>query len=161
LVVEVTDRKRWNSQEEVELKSLVEANVRVEEITARLHKTPGAVIVKCQRLGLQLPDEGYLRNEIPLPRDLPSVEGAARLLAGAMKASAKAGLNRLEVQRLTAVATITKTYKELIVDYAGYRDLERKVEKMERDNEQMREKLKKIEQTSSSATSGPSKSEVA
>lgn len=157
----MTDRKRWSSQEEAELKSLLEAGVKVEEIAVRLHKTPGAVIVKCQRLDLQLPDEGYLQNSIPLPRDLPSVEGAVRLLAGAMKTSAKAGLNRLEVQRLTAVATITKTYKELIVDYIGYRELERKVAKVEEDNAQMREKLKKIEQTSSNIPSGPSKSEVA
>ena len=158
MVVELTDRKRWSSDEETELKALLESDVKVEEIANRLHKTVSAVIVKCQRLGLQLPTEGYLCNAIPLPRDLPSIEDAGRLLAGAMKASAKAGLNRLEVQRLTAVATITKTYKELIVDYAGYRELERKVEKVERENVQMREELKKIEQRSSSAPSEPAKS---
>ena len=47
------------------------------------------------------------------PRELPSVEEALKMLAGALKASVKPGLNRLEVQRLQVVANISKTYKEL------------------------------------------------
>ena len=47
----MTNRKRWTVQEETELKALVEGNANVEEIAAKLQKTPGAVIVKCQRLG--------------------------------------------------------------------------------------------------------------
>ena len=54
-----------------------------------------------------------------------------KMLAGALKASVKPGLNRLEVQRLEAVANISKMYKELIVDYVHYRDVERKLEEME------------------------------
>ena len=53
------------------------------------------------------------------------------MLAGALKASVKPGLNRLEVQRLQAVANISKMYKELIVDYVHYRDVEQKLKDME------------------------------
>jgi hypothetical protein len=65
--------------------------------------------MKCQRFGLRLQNEGYVNNSVPLPRELPSVEEASKMLAGALKASVKPGLNRLEVQRLEAVANISKT----------------------------------------------------
>ena len=66
------------------------------------------------------------------------------MLAGALKASVKPGLNRLEVQRLEAVANISKMYKELLADYAHYRDVERKLEKMEEENAQLKQALKEI-----------------
>ena len=58
-------------------------------------------------------------------------------MAGALKASVKPGLNRLEVQRLQAVANISKAYKELVVDYAHYRDVELKLKEMEEQNAQL------------------------
>ena len=119
-------RRRWTIQEETELKALAEGNVNVEEIAAKLKKSPGAVIVKCQRMGLLLQAKGYVDTAISLPKDLPSIEEAIKMLAGALKASVKPGLNRLEVQRLQAVATISKAYKELVVDYAHYNDIELK-----------------------------------
>ena len=76
------NRKRWTVQEEAELKTLIESNVNVEEIAAKLKKTPGAVIVKCQRLGLQLQVKGYVDTSIPLPRELPSVEEATKDVGG-------------------------------------------------------------------------------
>jgi len=130
------NRRRWTIQEEKELKALVEGNENVEEIASELQKTPGAIIVKCQRMGLQLQTKGYVDTSIPLPKELPSVEEALKILAGALKISAKPGLNRLEVQRLQTVANISKTYKEILVDYMGYREVERKLEEMEEQLEQ-------------------------
>ena len=144
----MTNRKRWTIQEETELKALVEGNANVDEIAGKLQKTPGAVIVKCQRLGLQLQTQGYVCSSIPLPRELPSVEEAIKMLAGALRASVKPGLNRLEVQRLQAVANISKTYKELVVDYAHYRDVEQKLKVMEEQNAQLRQMLKEIQERS-------------
>ncbi len=109
------------------LRALVEANLNVDEIAAKLKKTPKAVITKCQRLGLQLQVKGYVDTAIDLPRELLSVEETAKILAGALKASVKPGLNRLEVQRLEAVANISKMYKELIVDYVHYARCGRKI----------------------------------
>ena len=123
--------KKWTAEQEAELKALVEANGSVEDIAAKFQKTPGAIIVKCQRLGLPLKATGYVKSPINLPRELPSVEEALRMLAGALKAAVKPGLNKVEVQRLQAVATISKTYKELLTDYINYREIETKLKEME------------------------------
>jgi hypothetical protein len=144
----LTNRRRWTIQEETELKALVEGNANIEEIAAKLKKTPGAVIVKCQRLGLQLQVKGYIDTSIPLPRELPSVEEVLKILAGALKASVKPGLNRLEVQRLQTVANISKTYKEILVDYTGYREIERKMEEME---ERLQQRLEEYQTKSSNS----------
>jgi hypothetical protein len=129
--------KKWTAEQEAELKMLVEANASVADIAAKFQKTPGAVIVKCQRLGLPLQAKGYVKSSICLPRELPSVEEALRMLAGALKAAVKPGLDRVEVQRLQAVATISKTYKELLTDYINYREIEIKLKEMEELNAQL------------------------
>lgn len=87
----MTNRKRWTIQEETELKALIEANANIEEIAAKLQKTPGAIIVKCQRLSLQLQSKDYLGNSLPMPRQLPSVEETAKILTGALRASLDLG----------------------------------------------------------------------
>ena len=144
--------KVWTVQEETELKALVEANSNVDEIAVKLKKTPKAVIVKSQRLGLQLQTEGYVNTSISIPRELPSVEEAVKMLAGALRASVKPGLNRLEVQRLQAVANIAKAYKELIVDYAHYQDVERKLKEMIERNAQMKQTFKDLRKNPSATS---------
>jgi hypothetical protein len=133
----MTKGKRWTVEEEAELKSLVEANTHVEAIAARFGKKPGAMFIKCQRLGLELQSKGYVNTSVSLPRDLPSVEEALRMLAGALKTAVKPGLDKVEVQRLQAVATIAKTYKELLADYINYREIETKLREMEKLNTQL------------------------
>ena len=151
----MTNRRRWNIEEVAELKALVEGNATVEVIASKLQKTPGAVIVKCQRLGLQVQTEGYVSTSITIPRELPSIEETLKMLAGALKASVKPGLNRLEVQRLEAVANISKMYKELLADYVHYRDVERKLEEMEEENAQLKQALRAIQEGASSSTAQP------
>jgi len=151
----LVDRKRWTVQEETDLKGLIEGNVGVEEIAAKLQKTPGAVIVKSQRLGLQVQIEGYVNTSITIPRELPSVEEALKMLAGALKTSVKPGLNRLDVQRLEAVASISKTYKELLADYIHVRDVERKLQEMEEQNAQLKQALKEIQERTPSPAAQP------
>ena len=60
--------KVWTAQEEAELKTLIEANSNVDEIATKLKKTPKAVIVKSQRLGLRLQTEGYVNTSIPISK---------------------------------------------------------------------------------------------
>jgi hypothetical protein len=151
----MTSRRKWSVQEEIELKTLLEGNASVEEIAAKLGKSPGAVVVKCQRLGLPLKVEGYLPNSVRRSREMPSVEEAIRIVAGALKDSTKPGLNKLEVQRLQLVANISKTYKELVVDYAHYHDVEVKLIKMEEENAQLKRTLREISSRSSSIPSQP------
>ncbi len=151
----MTNRKRWAIQEETELKTLVEGNATVDEIAGKLQKTPGAVILKCQRLGLKLQTQGYVCSSVLLPKELPSVEEALKMLAGALKASIKPGLNRLDVQRLEAVANISKTYKDLLSDYVHYRDVERKLKEMEEQNAQLKQALKEIQERTPSTPPQP------
>ena len=72
-------------QEEAELKALIEANANVDEIATKLQKTPGAVIVKCQRLGLQLQVKGYVNTSVALPKELPSIEEATKDIGGCLE----------------------------------------------------------------------------
>lgn len=123
--------KRWTVEEETELKTLVESNASVDDIAARFGKKPGAIFIKCQRLGLRLQSKGYVNTSVSIPRELPSVEEALRMLAGALKTAVKPGLDKIEVQRLQAVATIAKTYKETLADYINYREIETKLKEME------------------------------
>jgi len=153
--------KVWTAQEEVELKALADANSNVDEIAAKLKKTPKAVITKCQRLGLRLQTEGYLNTSIPIPRELPSVEETLKMLAGALKASVKPGLNRLDVQRLQTVANISKMYKELLADYIHYREVEKRLEEVEKENAQLQQTLKEIKERSSNLSPQPVSSQVA
>ena len=127
----MTKGKQWSLQEEVELKTLVEANAKVDEITAKLQKSPGAIIVKCQRLGLKLQSKGYIDTTVPIPRELPSMEEALKMLAGALKTAVKPGLDKVEVQRLQAVASVAETYMERLDDYINYREIEIKLKEME------------------------------
>ncbi len=145
----MTNRKRWTIQEETELKALVDCKTPVEEIAGKLKKTPGAVIVKCQRLGLQLQTQGYVTYSVRLPRELPSVEEAIKMLAGALRASLKPGLSRVEVQRLQTVANISKTYKEFVVDYAHYCEVEKQVKEMREENAALRQIFKEFKERSS------------
>ena len=130
----MTKGKRWTIQEEAELKTLVEANTQVDDIAAKFGKQPGAIFIKCQRLGLKLQAKGYVNTSVSIPRELPSVEEALRMLAGALKTAVKPGLDKVEVQRLQAVATIAKTYKEILADYINYREIEAKLKEMEEIN---------------------------
>jgi hypothetical protein len=151
----------WTAQEEVELKALVDTNSNVDEIAAKLKKTPKAVITKCQRLGLRLQTEGYVNTSIPIPSELPSIEETLKMLAGALKASVKPGLNRLDVQRLQTVANISKMYKELLADYVHYREVEKRLEEVEKENAQLQQTLKEIKEQSSNLSPQPVSSQVA
>ncbi len=125
--------KSWSPQEEIELKTLVEQDTKLYEIAAKLQRTSGAVIIKAQRLGLKLQTAGYTPT-VSTPRELPSVEEALKMLAGALKTAIKPGLDKVEVSRLQAVATIAKTYKEILTDYINYREIELKLKEMEEEH---------------------------
>jgi type III secretory pathway component EscV len=70
-------------------------------------------------------------SNIPLPKELPSVEETLKKLAAALETASTPGLDRVEVQRLQVVATLSKTYQELLADYMNYREIEAKLNDME------------------------------
>ena len=52
------------------------------------------------------------------------------MLAGALQAACKPGLDKVEVQRLQVVATLARTYKDIVGDYVDYHGLEVELQKM-------------------------------
>ncbi len=126
----MTKGKPWTIEEEAQLKTLLEAKTPINVIAAKLGKQYGAIFVKCQRLGL-ITKGGVDATSIPLPKELPSVEDALKKLADALEIACTPGLDKVEVQRLHVVATLAKTYKEILADYINYREIEAKLNDME------------------------------
>jgi hypothetical protein len=126
----VTRGLPWTAQEEAQLKKLVEAKTPLDVIASALGRQPTAVLVKSQRLGLQISGQ-ITERELPLPEELPSVEETLRKLAGALEAASEPGLSKTEVQRLQVVATLARAYKEILADYINYREIEAKLNDME------------------------------
>jgi len=129
----MTRGKRWTIQEENELKTLIENNTPLASIAAKFEKTPEAITIKCHRMGLKI-QHNTPDPSLPLPQELPSVEEVLKILATALKTASQPGLTKPEIQRIQAVATIAKTYKELLADYINYRQIETKLKEMEEIN---------------------------
>jgi hypothetical protein len=121
--------KPWPAEKEQKLRELAAAGADVDKIAAFLGKSRDAILKKANRLGLEvIGAKGHATTtSIPLPKDLPSVEEALIILAGALKAACDSGLDRVEVQRLHVVATLARTYKDLLADYINYRAIEAKL----------------------------------
>jgi hypothetical protein len=126
--------KPWTPQEEAELKQLIKSGEPLEIIAAKLGKSQGAIREKAKRIGLEVvvskPTQ-KTTTSIQLPKELPSVEEALKILAGALNIASKPNLDRVEVKRLQVVATLARTYKELLADYIGYRQIEAKLVELE------------------------------
>ena len=118
--------KPWSPKKETELKQLIALGQSPESIASQMGKTSNAIYQKCLKLGLVVEEENptATSSSITLPKELPSVEEALKILAGALKASSKAGLDRVEIQKLQVIATLARTYKELLADYIDYRRIE-------------------------------------
>jgi hypothetical protein len=85
--------KPWTKDEEKKLVKLVEAHKHIDVIAESPGKTVNAFYLKCRRLGLQVEEDarGYATSSLRLPKDLPSVEEALRILAGGLQATTEAG----------------------------------------------------------------------
>jgi DNA-binding CsgD family transcriptional regulator len=131
----MTKGKPWSIEEENKLKQLIEQGQSPKSIAAQLGKSEQAVRKKAERLGLKVvvrkPVTLTTTSKITLPEELPSIEEALKILAGALKAASKAGLTRVEVQRLHLIANLARTYKEILADYIDYRGIEQKLMEME------------------------------
>jgi len=123
----MTKGKPWTHEEVKRLPRLVAEGKTIEMIVADLEKSRDAVYHKCRRLGLAVEEEGAkgrTTSSIRLPKELPSIEEALKILAGALQAASQAGLDKVEVQRLQAIATLARTYEQLVSRYIDYRGIE-------------------------------------
>ncbi len=143
----------WTVEEEARLKAFVDAKVPLDVIAQKLGRQQGAIMIKCYRLGLEVLNTTSVA--IPLPEELPSVEETLRKLAGALDAASAPGLSKVEVQRLQVVATLAKTYKEILADYINYRAIEEKLNDMEAKYEAL------LQQRAANPATQPDTSQVA
>jgi hypothetical protein len=139
--------KPWSSEEEQQLRDLINAKTSVDVIAVKLGRQPDAIVMKCKRLKLEVVvGKGYTTTtSIAMPKELPSVEEALLMLAGALKAACKPGLDKVEVQRLQVVATLARTYKDILVDYIDYRGLEAELLEERKENEENSKKPQGIQ----------------
>lgn len=121
----------WTVEEEIQLNELIKANTSLEVVAAKLGRQPGAILMKCQRLGLEVRNNSSKFDALRLPEELPTVEEALKMLAGALKAAAAPVLSKADVHRLQVIANLAKTYKEIPADYIDYRGIEENLKEME------------------------------
>ena len=143
--------KPWSVEEEKQLRELVEAKAPLTVIMAKLHKSVDSVQKKCARLGLEV-DGDAKKNRAPsssfglkLPAELPSVEEALKMLAGALSALKRGGVDKTEIIRLSRIIQGAEAYIDRVAEYMDYRGLE--IEMME-----WREKYADLVKKASNAT---------
>ena len=142
--------KPWTVEEEKQLKELATAKTPLHVIAKLLHRRKGAVEIKCRRLEIEVVVEKKnfvptTTSILPLPEDLLSVEEALQMLAGALKEACKAGLTKVEVQRLRVLAGVAKTYEAMLANYVKYREIEARIAEMEKKYESLlREKTSEV-----------------
>jgi len=127
--------KLWTIEEEQKLRELIQAGDNANVIAAKLGKTEHGIYEKAKRLGLRVimtqSKRKLITSELKLPPELPSIEEALKILAAALQAASRPDLNRVEVQRLQATATLARTYRDLLADYIDYRGIEAKLVELE------------------------------
>ncbi len=131
----MTKGKPWKVEEERQLRELVKSGHGLDSIAKALGRTADAVYLKCHRLGLRLEEVGgsveTTTSSLKLPKELPSVEEALKMLAGAMEKACEPGLGRVEVQRLQVMATLARTYENILARYLDYRGHEKRLGELE------------------------------
>ena len=138
--------KPWTKEQEAKLKQLIDQGEALKVIAAELGKTEGAIRAKAVKLGLEVVKKTrrqFTTTSIELPKELPSVEEALKILAGALKVAAQPGLDKVEVQRLQVVATLARTYKDLLADYIDYRKIEKNLVELRTKYARLAKKAKK------------------
>lgn len=139
--------KPWTFEEERKLKALAEAHKPMSVIAETLGKTGESIRQKMLKLGLL--EQQQLKksiccssNDLKLPKELPSVEQALKVLAAAIDALKNPGLDKSEVLRLRSIAQAVKIYQGLLAEYVNYRGIEERLEEV---TEEVRQLAKKTE----------------
>lgn len=147
--------KVWTREEEALLKELAKAGDNVDVIAAKLGRNRDAVMVKAKRLSVRVVGEllGHTTTtDLKLPPELPSPEEALKVLAAALQASKQQGLDKVEVERLKAVAQLARTYDTLLDKYVGYRKIEEQLIRLEQKYRELAEHSKAEIDSPKSAT---------
>ena len=126
--------KPWTVEKERRLISLVKAHRPLSVIADALSVTEQSVRHKIRRLGLV--EGGQPKKPCPpstdlkLPKELPSVEEALKLLSASLETLRQPGLAPSEVLRLKTIVQAVRIYQGLLADYVDYRGIEVKLEEV-------------------------------
>jgi bifunctional N-acetylglucosamine-1-phosphate-uridyltransferase/glucosamine-1-phosphate-acetyltransferase GlmU-like protein len=133
--------KPWTIGEERKLRELRSENLRVSEIAVVMGKSEQAILKKLQRMGLKVVQQqkssGTTTSELILPEELPSVEEALVMLAGAMNALRTPGLSKTEVTRLRGLIQAASLYQVKFAEYVDYRGTEKHLVELSRKFEEL------------------------
>jgi len=137
--------KPWTREQEKQLRELVDSRESLEVIAAKLGKSKQAIRRKIERLGLEVvgqkpTDSRTTTSKLVLPVELPTVEEALKMLAGALRKACEANLSKVEVQRLQVVSNLARSYKEFFAEYVDYRGIEAELVEYRKEYEQLAKK---------------------
>ena len=136
--------KPWTVTEERKLQDLRSENLKVSEIAAVMGKSEQAIMKKLQRMGMKVvPPQtptGSNASELILPKELPSVEEALVMLAGAMNVLKTPGLSKTEVTRLRNLIQAASVYQVKFAEYVDYRGIEKHLIQLDRKYEELNKK---------------------
>ena len=121
--------KPWTVEEEKRLKRMLEAKKSVRVIAKAMGKTRDCVRKKIERLGIEVVvhAENQSRtttSNFVLPKELPSVEEALKILAAAMTALQTSGLDKTEVLRLRSLIQAASAYQAKVAEFIDYCGIE-------------------------------------
>lgn len=124
---------RWKKSDVEKLRGLIEQEESWDVIAAELDRTVDAVKMKAKRLGLNVVVEGGKGSTTTndLPEELPSVEDVLKVLSRVLKQLDRPGLEMSEIQRLQAMVATIRTYEHMLGNYLHYRDIEKRLVKLE------------------------------
>jgi hypothetical protein len=143
--------KRWKRSEE---KALIEEWKKagahpeaIPQLAKRFDRSPDAIAQKLRRLGVFGLNVVGAKSEITTTfehvKELPSLEGVLKIVAGALKKATEPGLGRTELQRLDTIATLYKAYVDGLERFVRYQAIEAKLSELEEKyNELAKEKTK-------------------
>jgi len=135
--------KPWTVAEERKLQDLRTENLKVSEIATVMGKSEQAIMKKLQRMGMKVIQQkstGNTASELILPKELPSVEEALMMLAGAMDALRTPGLSKTEVTRLRSLIQAASLYQVKLAEYVDYRGIEKQVIQLNRKYKELLER---------------------
>jgi len=151
---ETVPGKPWSLDEEKRCKEMLDADEPLEKISQILGRTRDAIIVKAKRCGWKLPASStHTTTMLEVPTDVMDPERALKILQAALERAAKAGLDKVEVQRLTAVANLARTFYDLHAAWEHLKDVEKGIQTI---NERLAALEEQAKATGSSdAATGP------
>jgi len=126
--------KYWSPDEEAKLRELYQGGASLEAMADALERPVDAVKQKLRRLSLLVvrPRQVLTTTRAVFPRDVLTHEQVLRILAGALEAGRREGLGKVEVERLSMLASLARTYDSILEKFERWAEFERELLEIKR-----------------------------